>query len=1192
MSFISNLFGKSKKNLPDSLSPGTPNDKPSPEPARGGTTLRKQEDAPPQHEHKAGPELSALEMAERQKWEVKTLPVWKPGDEILGLYRVEDVLEGGMGRVYIAQHKGWNVKLAIKSPNELMLSDRNNFARVLREANSWIELGLHPNIAYCYYVRSIEEVPHIFVEYVDGGNLRQWIAEGKCIDYRIGLDLAIQFCHGMEHAHSKGMIHRDIKPENVLMTKDGALKITDFGLVRSGAVIGGEKGKAGVSGKGMTRIGDVMGTEGFMAPEQFEDAAGVDVRADIFSFGVCLYEMFCGHRPYPVTYGNPQDAPDPVTFIRNKSFPTDLARVLTRCVQWEPMNRYSGVREIREQLVKIYSKMHGEQSIYDKIELPDLEASGLNNRAVSLLELGKEQTAFDYWNKALDLNPIHFESNLNLGYYRWRKAEINDDILFEIIEKVKPFLKSQMYICKFIEISIERGCPIHVVPGILNKEIMSIESSDSSSILFRKDLIQLKEKVENLLEKKAVPVLGFLGTFKGHNGPVRCADFSSDGNHIISGGKEGSVRLWDARSMECISVFEGHSDEVHGVKFLKGDKQIVSGSYDMTIKLWDVDSNECIRTLIGHDSEISSLAAINDRKKILSASYDSTIKLWNINNGKCLNTYTGHERGVKCIALSPDHKSFLSVSFDNNIKLWEIDSAKCIKNIMIRGEQVNSAAFYSDDKYLVIGDNGGQVYLVDIDTGLPSKTFKGHIGSVSSVACSFNGKFILSGGKSKVHRSTDHSIKLWETETRMSRCTLTDYSNHKHDIHSVYFSSNGAYILSCSKDCTMKLWGAFYPDDFNPMFSPLLSKPVDYHIYAKLKRSTENICNNANSLIKINHYKEAHDHLRAFQSKYSFVQDEVRALISICGNKGGNRDELNSVWNCYTYRHKKQVWDVIFLADGKHALSSSIDGEIRILNVDEKVNHLFAHLKPGRIMMASSSDKKSIAMINWSEPGILYLWDFNGEESRSIKFYTDSVAISLSFSGDNKLIACGCDDGAIKFIEVETGEIISGIEAHDGWITQISFFKNDRYILSRSRQDQTIKCWDVHNLKNMAIYETTDKVFCIHPNQKQLITGLSDLKVLDIKTGKYTGKYNQSDQLSEVDSITISNDGRFLLSSHREPFVRLWNNISKIPSTVLKGHHDSVPAVRFSPDARYAISGSWDHTVRLWEFDWNWKFNS
>jgi hypothetical protein len=231
MSFLSNLFGRSKKNLPENLSPSTPPaEKPPPEPPRGGTTLRKQEDSPLPPQRQKPLSSPRWRWRSGRTWEVKTLPVWKPGDEILGLYRVEDVLEGGMGRVYIAHHKGWNVNLAIKSPNEMMLSDRNNFARILREADSWTELGLHPNIAYCYYVRSIEDVPHIFVEYVDGGNLRQWIAEGKCIDYRVSLDLAIQFCHGMEHAHSKGMIHRDIKPKNVLMTKEGQLKVTDFGL--------------------------------------------------------------------------------------------------------------------------------------------------------------------------------------------------------------------------------------------------------------------------------------------------------------------------------------------------------------------------------------------------------------------------------------------------------------------------------------------------------------------------------------------------------------------------------------------------------------------------------------------------------------------------------------------------------------------------------------------------------------------------------------------------------------------------------------------------------------------------------------------------------------------------------------------------------------------------------------------------
>jgi serine/threonine protein kinase len=290
------------------------NSRPKPGSKRTGTVLRGQEAITPLTKKKEGPERTSLEMAEKKDWAVKTLSLWQPGDEILGLYQVKDVISGGMGHVYIANHKNWNVKLAIKSPNEMMLSDKSNFARILREANSWIELGLHPNIAYCYYVRNIEDVPHIFVEYVDGGNLRQWIEEGKCIDYRASLDLAIQFCHGMEHAHSKGMIHRDIKPENILMTQDGILKITDFGLVRGGdaapeADQSDTKGSQ-VGDFSLTVMGAEMGTWGYMSPEQKENPHEVDERTDIFAFGICLNEMFCGNKPYEITFGPKQEPPN------------------------------------------------------------------------------------------------------------------------------------------------------------------------------------------------------------------------------------------------------------------------------------------------------------------------------------------------------------------------------------------------------------------------------------------------------------------------------------------------------------------------------------------------------------------------------------------------------------------------------------------------------------------------------------------------------------------------------------------------------------------------------------------------------------------------------------------------------------------------------------------------------------------
>ena len=366
--------------------------------------MRKPEKARPVPERKRAPEPDPVEIALDQSWVVKSLPEWKPGEEILGLYRVLDMKEGGMGRVYIAHHKGWNVKLAIKSPNEMMLADRNNFARVLREASSWIELGLHPNIAYCYYVRSIEDVPHIVVEYVDGGSLREWIVEGKGTDYRVSLDQAIQFCHGMEYAHSKGMIHRDIKPENILLTKDGILKITDFGLVHRRKDTALRQIKAShlhSSAKGITHVGDLMGTPGFISPEQYQDAAGVDERADIFSFGVCLYEMCCGAMPFEITEGDPREAPDPVVLSNDRNFPPPLAEVLKKCVEWDRNRRYRSFKELRDNLTAIYRGLYGKESPYAELELLDLEADGLNNRAVSYFDLGKREEAASCWKKRL-----------------------------------------------------------------------------------------------------------------------------------------------------------------------------------------------------------------------------------------------------------------------------------------------------------------------------------------------------------------------------------------------------------------------------------------------------------------------------------------------------------------------------------------------------------------------------------------------------------------------------------------------------------------------------------------------------------------------------------------------------------------------------------------------------------------------
>src|SRR5262249_51712399 len=146
----------------------------------------------------------------------------------------------------------------------------------VREAETWVHLGLHPCVVNAYYVRRIEGVPCILIEKVDGGSLKTWLRERKVRDLATALDIAIQVASGLAYAQQRQatFVHRDLKPANVLITADGRARVTDFGLVGAG--------------------GGRLGTPAYMAPELWDDAPRVSPAVDLYAFGVLLYELLTG----------------------------------------------------------------------------------------------------------------------------------------------------------------------------------------------------------------------------------------------------------------------------------------------------------------------------------------------------------------------------------------------------------------------------------------------------------------------------------------------------------------------------------------------------------------------------------------------------------------------------------------------------------------------------------------------------------------------------------------------------------------------------------------------------------------------------------------------------------------------------------------------------------------------------------
>jgi len=157
---------------------------------------------------------------------------WNAGDVILDLYEVKQVHEAGaMELVYRVHHRNWNIDLALKSPRAEFFETEAQKEDFVREAETWIKLGLHPNTVSCYYVRRLGGIPCVFAEYVKGGSLKDRIEDERL--YQGGadeileriLDTAIQFAWGLHYAHEQGLVHQDIKPDNVMMTENGTPKV-------------------------------------------------------------------------------------------------------------------------------------------------------------------------------------------------------------------------------------------------------------------------------------------------------------------------------------------------------------------------------------------------------------------------------------------------------------------------------------------------------------------------------------------------------------------------------------------------------------------------------------------------------------------------------------------------------------------------------------------------------------------------------------------------------------------------------------------------------------------------------------------------------------------------------------------------------------------------------------------------------
>jgi len=359
---------------------------------------------------------------------------YKIGDRIANRYEIQRILGGegktGMGVVYMCYDHEFKETLALKTFQERYFHSKNIKDSFKKEALAWIHLEKHPYIVRAYWVQELDNRMFVACEFITpDGEERSTLTDHfkRTLSLRQVLTWSIQFCHGMEYACSKGVTpHRDIKPDNIMITIDGTLEITDFGLAGlwDKAEITEElkdlvnKSKTDITFLKIANNRIVAGTPSWMAPEQFYGIA--NIWSDIYSFGIVMYQMLnAGELPFRPKKGDSWE-------VAHKTYPVPplkgqgkvMSDIIEKCLRKRREKRYKNFSELRADLEMLFkkevTKKTGEKPPPPP-ESVDMKESELINKGVSLANLGLVDEAIKQYREGLRINPKNALAHNNLG---------------------------------------------------------------------------------------------------------------------------------------------------------------------------------------------------------------------------------------------------------------------------------------------------------------------------------------------------------------------------------------------------------------------------------------------------------------------------------------------------------------------------------------------------------------------------------------------------------------------------------------------------------------------------------------------------------------------------------------------------------------------------------------------------------